>query len=579
MKKFVLYLMILSLIFSFSFPVFSEEESPFIISKIPYPEGESLWNESYEKYSSVLLRYADDKTPIPLSAYYNKYVYATIPRENKDRPLEVFISKGVEFTDKTDAFEFYIMDKASKRGIVMGDEDKRAYPFSDVTRAEALAMILRLIGISEDCAPVSHFEDVSLDSWYHDIVSVAFEKGIVTGDSETIFSPERKVSREEMITMAARATYYTGLKRENKDTKKEDILTAFSLQDGDKISPYAISAYDTLKTFVPMDCQETDELDSEGIPKTITFVNPKKNATRFEIADIILRICENFQVYPSTYAEEYGFDKKMPVMDGSTSTYPFTEAIYRNLFFCGYYHKDKPLSHSKSFESYNKLINGEIDLMIASVYPSEEVLSIAEEKGVKLELIPIGYDAMIFFTNKNNQTNSLTKEQITDIYVNNKYKKWSELGGDDALIYPYARNYTSGSHAQMEKHFLKGEEIHHTIRNETTSVTMANILTDVMGAETESPKGYALGYSIYYYFHNMDLFYDTDKNLKLLSIDGVYPTDETIQDGSYPLSNHTYIVLRKDSEEGSPERLMADFMLTELGQTCVEEAGFGPLKK
>ena len=269
----------------------------------------------------------------------------------------------------------------------------------------------------------------------------------------------------------------------------------------------------------------------------------------------------------------------MPVIDGSTSTYPFTEAIYRNLFSNGYNHPEKPAKHSKSHKTYERLIAGEIDAMIASVYPAEDILALAEENNVELELIPIAYDAMVFFTNKDNPVKGLTTQQITDIYVDNKYSNWKDLGGSDSVLYPYARNYDSGSHAQMERHFLKGKDINDKIRQETTSVSMANVLTDVMGAETEDPKGFGLGYSIYYYFKNMDMFYETDTYLKLLEIDGVAPNDETIADGSYPLSNNTYVVIRKDEPDDSAARKFAEFMLTDLGQQCVEEAGFGPLKK
>lgn len=216
-------------------------------------------------------------------------------------------------------------------------------------------------------------------------------------------------------------------------------------------------------------------------------------------------------------------------------------------------------------------------MLFASVYPASDVLALAEEKGVELELIPIAYDAMIFFTNADNPATGLTQAQITDIYVNNAYRNWSELGGSDALLYPYCRNNDSGSHAQMERHFLNGGEIHPEVQKET-SYTMSNILTDVISAQTEDPKGYGLGYSIYYYFHNMDAFYLTESRLKLLAVDGIQPTDETIADGSYPLSNNTYIVLRKDTPQDAPARKMAEFMLTEAGQDCVAEAGFGRLK-
>lgn len=268
----------------------------------------------------------------------------------------------------------------------------------------------------------------------------------------------------------------------------------------------------------------------------------------------------------------------MPVIDGSTSTYPFTEAIYRSLFINSSHHPQKPPKHSKSHVSYERLINKEIDAMIASVYPSSDILKLAEEKGVELELVPIAYDAMVFFTNADNPAKGLTSQQISDIYVDNKYSSWSELGGGDALLYPYARNYDSGSHAQMEKHFLHGKDINKKIRKETTSVDMANALTDVIDAKTDNPLGFGLGYSIYYYFFNMDPFYDTSTQLKLLEINGVYPTDETIADGSYPLSNNTYIVLHKDEPDGSPARNLIKFMHSELGQECVKAAGFGPLK-
>ena len=63
----------------------------------------------------------------------------------------------------------------------------------------------------------------------------------------------------------------------------------------------------------------------------------------------------------------------------------------------------------------------------------------------------------------------------------------------------------------------------------------------------------------------------------MLAIDGVVPTDETIANGSYPLSNNTYIVLRKNTPADAPARRLAAFMLTEAGQQCVENAGYGPL--
>ena len=59
----------------------------------------------------------------------------------------------------------------------------------------------------------------------------------------------------------------------------------------------------------------------------------------------------------------------------------------------------------------------------------------------------------------------------------------------------------------------------------------------------------------------------------------MYPDEKTIADGTYPLSNNTYVVIRKDAAEDSLARRFVKFMLSPTGQLCVDEAGFGPLKK
>ena len=348
------------------------------------------------------------------------------------------------------------------------------------------------------------------------------------------------------------------------------------------ISSWAKSAYESFGSLIPVamltEVQAPGADDPTYLGPYLYYAEPQKSSTRLESAELIDACIRWLPVYPTAAAREAGLDEEMPIIDGSTSTLPITQAVYSALFTNGDRHPANPVTHSKSHASYERLINGEVDMLFASVYPASDILALAEEKGVELELIPIAHDAMIFFTNKDNPATGLTSEQISNIYVNNAYDNWNQLGGPDALLYPYCRNNDSGSHAQMERHFLHGAEIHETIRQETTSYAMQSILTDVIDAQTSDPTGYALGYSIYYYYWNANMVLGTADHLKLLEIDGVAPTDETIADGSYPLSNNTYVVLRKDTPEDAPARRLADFMLTEAGQRCVENAGYGPLQ-
>ncbi len=566
MKKIISCLVVFCMVISLSACVFAETEEEFLTGefikvKIPFPD-------TIEDRNSWLTRarYKDTKEAIPLSLVYEENVYATIPAQYKEREIEAFVPDEIVFTDADDSNpDFHNVKMLSRVGVIRGNEKGEANIDANVTRAEAIAMVMRFIGLEkadkEDAG--EPFDDVSVRDWFFSVVANAYMCGIVKGDSETTFSPERNVTREEITVMIARALSYAGLKCSAK--------TSDNSLDEDKISNWAKTGYEIVgRNYV----SDADVTDPEN-PKRL--LNPQKDATRGDIAYIINNAQDDCQLYSSKLAEMFGFDKEMPIVDGSTSTYPFTEAVYGMLFRNGQTHPDFPLNHSKSHTSYQRLINGEVDMLFASVYPASDILKMAEDAGVELELIPIAYDAMIFFTNKDNPAEGLTKEQITNIYVNDAYDNWAQVGGEDALMYPYCRNNDSGSHAQMEKHFLGENEIHPEVQKET-SYTMSNILTDVMKAKTENPKGFALGYSIYYYYHNMFYFYPVEEELKLLEIDGVMPTDETIADGTYPLSNNTYVVLRKDEPKDSPARKMAEFMLSEAGQVCVENAGYGRLK-
>lgn len=527
------------------------------VIKVPYDGREEVYK--------IKARYKDSKQAIPLSDCYDGYVYATIPEEKANKEIEGFVPGEYRFIDYApEHYEFSVMETLAQIGVIFGNEKGEAKPFDNVTRAEATAMIMRMLGIDAEVNSELKFKDVNKSDWFYTTICTANKYGLVLGDSETEFAPERNVTREEIVVMISRAMEYASLAK-----MKNGIYAA---SDIERISEWAVDAYKALGGYVISDSDVTDPENPKRVLK------PQKYATRFDVAYMIDNVIRYCQLYPSQEAIEFGFDEKIPVIDGSTSTYPFTQAVYSSLFSNGLLHPDMPASHSKSHASYEKLINGEIDMLFASVYPASDILALAEEKGVELELIPVAYDAMIFFTNMENPIKGLTKEQISEIYVNDAYENWSEIGGENALLYPYCRNNDSGSHAQMEKHFLNGHEIHPDIKEETTSMTMSNVLTDVMSAKTDNPKGFGLGYSIYYYFNNMDMFYNTKSQLKLLEIDGVAPNDETIANGTYPLSNNTYIVIKRDTPADAPARKMAEFMLTQKGQDCVEAAGFGRLK-
>jgi ABC-type phosphate transport system substrate-binding protein len=66
--------------------------------------------------------------------------------------------------------------------------------------------------------------------------------------------------------------------------------------------------------------------------------------------------------------------------------------------------------------------------------------------------------------------------------------------------------------------------------------------------------------------------------VKLLGVNGVLPTPETIANGSYPLATEVYVVIRADAAVEDPARLLRDWLLTEEGQAIVAKSGYIPLK-
>lgn len=480
--------------------------------------------------------------------------------------VESRLAEPIAFTDIPGSSNYYV-DYLSARGIVQGNPDGTFGGDAFVSRAEACAMLARLFGIeTADFEPI--YEDVAADAWYSGYVCALNRLGVVETDEN--FNPDRTVTREELNTM-----FYRILKQlPGFEEPPEEGYDPFSNSlDAASISQYAVEAYAGLgyNGYIILD-QTTAYEGDKG------YYNPQVELNRYNTAELFRLHAERFMFlnYPAIAKDgaiEYGFDREMPVIDGSTSSYPITQAVYYRLFENAENHPNMPKAHSKTIESYKRLINGEANIIIVPD-PSEDVTALAEQSGVELKFIPIANEALVFFTNGSNSVSGLTTEQIKDIYINNAYDNWSQLGGEDAAFAAYCRNNDSGSHAQMEKFFLDGQEINEDIRRENISLAMASILTDVADYGAQNPGSYALGYSMYYYF-NAAARTQGPLDLKLLAVDGITPSDETIADGSYGLATYYYAVLRADEPEDSPASKMAEYLLSDAGQECISKAGFG----
>ena len=493
-----------------------EPGGQYVTWRLPVPGGEDLgWSES----RFLCVRYADTKEPVALtSEYLQGYLFATVPAGEADRPREVFQGQDHTFPDCVYEWDGGSYDNGPVgsdylyiRGVLQGDSRGNLNPEDSLTRAQAVALFARLLDLRPGEDP--GYTDVDTADWYYPAVSAAREAGLLS--SGETFRPEAAMSRAELTVLAARAMELAGWLRPEAGTEP-------AVEDPQAIPQWALEAY---RAFAPSGLgvfTTTYEYPPDGgEPLTRYLAEGEKAATRGETVTFLNDLRRRLSWYPTQQAIDLGFDGEMPVVDGSTSTYPYTQSLYGMLFANYRNHPQFPAAHSKSFDAYDRLLKGEVDMLFASTKPTRDTLDKAAAAGVELELIPIAYDAMVFFTNRENPMDNLEMEQITQIYVDNAYDNWAQLGGPDAILVPYCRNRDSGSQAQMEEFFLKGREIHPEIQEETTSTAMASVLTDVDGAYCESPLTYGLGYSIYYYYQQVTPVLLAPDRLKLLKVEGV----------------------------------------------------------
>lgn len=256
----------------------------------------------------------------------------------------------------------------------------------------------------------------------------------------------------------------------------------------------------------------------------------------------------------------------LPSMDGSTSAIPLETGIKAKLLNLSYYWAREKVVHNKTHIAFQNLLSGETDL-IFSVPISESQQQDADDAGVHLNMVPVAKEAFVFIVNKNNPVNSLTQEQIRDIY-SGKITNWSELGGNDTEIIPYQRNKDSGSQNYMDE-FMEGYDLPEPVESIKVG-EMGDMIARVAQYDNNAE---AIGYSVYSFAAQM---YENSDDVKLIAIDGTEPTKETLADGTYPLLSNTYIIHRDNPSEKT-ERFI-NWILSDAGQKCVLESGYLPVE-
>lgn len=259
----------------------------------------------------------------------------------------------------------------------------------------------------------------------------------------------------------------------------------------------------------------------------------------------------------------------LPKLDGSTALYPmysaFATAVYPAELKDDYSRAEELVQVSKTGEAYERLLNGEVDVIFVPA-PSKEHLSKAQDKGVAFKLTPIGKEAFVFFVNQKNPVNNLQVEQIKQIYAGN-VTNWRDVGGENEKIRAFQRPQNSGSQTALQK--IMGDTPLMVAPREDVPQGMGGIINQVADYRNFDN---ALGFSFLFYSTQMV----NEKQIKLLSINGVSPNHDNIRNQMYPFAYEFYAVTLGNE---SPEtKQLIEWIASPQGQELVLKSGYVPMK-
>lgn len=191
--------------------------------------------------------------------------------------------KATDFKDfDRNAWYADAVSAAVDNGLLYGKSSTIIDPNGDMTRAEMAAIINRSFGCYK-AADISQYKDVSKSKWYYKDVALAVQMGTYNGRSSSTMAPDAPISRQEAMTVVARALEL------DYDSYSKTDLSAFS--DRSEISNWALPY---VRAMVG-----ADYIHGRG-----KVLAPLDNITRAEFAQIFHNIIGTYIVSKGTYDKD-----------------------------------------------------------------------------------------------------------------------------------------------------------------------------------------------------------------------------------------------------------------------------------
>lgn len=256
-------------------------------------------------------------------------------------------------------------------------------------------------------------------------------------------------------------------------------------------------------------------------------------------------------------------------IDGSSTVYPISEAMAEE-FMAANRGTQVTVGVSGTGGGFSKFCADELDITGASRPIKASEVEACAAAGIEYIEVPIAIDALTVVVNpENDWADDMTVEQLQTLWspeAQDTITSWNQI--DPSWPNQPIELFGPGTDSGTFDYFtsvIVGEE--GSSRTDYTASEDDNIL--VIGVSRDEN---ALGYfGMAYYLENQD-------TLKAVAVDGVEPTPENVENGTYvPLSRPIFVYVKKSSLESRPEvRAFVEFML-ENSRELVPQVGYVPL--
>ena len=183
---------------------------------------------------------------------------------------------------------------------------------------------------------------------------------------------------------------------------------------------------------------------------------------------------------------------------------------------------------------------------------------LTSDESLKLKTINIGLSGTGVIVNAANPTKDLTKDQVRRIFIG-EIKNWSELGWENAPIKVFIREANAATRTSFETYFFGGKATYTKDASEVFELdqTLKAIgsFRASIGMATSSGRT------------------ANDPTVRLLSIDGIYPSAENLVNGTYRIGRPLMIVYPPDESKLKPGiRAFLEFVRSPEGQRVAASA-------